>query len=75
MAIFSEVTEAFESMLQMEDEICETALSVLERFVVLLYDQTSDLLQVNNARNSCSQRSLGPWRTYPHNTFSTQRAC
>ena len=48
--VFPEVTEAFESLLLMEEEISETVMSVLERYVVLLYDRTSDLVQVNDAR-------------------------
>ncbi len=34
----------------MEDDIGESTLSVLERYVVLLYDRTSDLEKVNYAR-------------------------
>ena len=34
----------------MEDNISDLSLSLLERFVVLLYDRTSDLLMVNDAR-------------------------
>ena len=48
--VFPEVTEAFESLLLMEEEISETVMSVLERYVVLLYDRTSGLVQVNDAR-------------------------
>jgi hypothetical protein len=52
--VFPEVTEAFESLLLMEElmeeEISETVMSVLEGCVVLLYDRTGDLVQVNNAR-------------------------
>lgn len=47
--VFPEVTNAFESLLLME-ETSETVMAALERFVVLLYDRTSDMLQVNDAR-------------------------
>ncbi len=47
--VYPAVTDAFESLLLME-ETSETAIAALERFVVLLYDRTSDLLQVNDAR-------------------------
>jgi len=47
--VYPEVADAFESLLLME-ETSETAIAALERFVVLLYDRTSDLLQVNDAR-------------------------
>jgi len=49
--VFPEVTEAFEHLLLME-EIGDSVTSVLERFVVLLYDRTSDLMGVNEARKS-----------------------
>ncbi len=44
-----DVTEAFEHLLLME-EISDSLMSVLERFVVLLYDKTSDQVSVNDAR-------------------------
>ena len=34
----------------MEDNINESAMSLLERFVVLIYNRTSDLVSVNDAR-------------------------
>ena len=34
----------------MEDDISESSMSMLEQFVVLLYDRTSDLVRVNDAR-------------------------
>ncbi len=34
----------------MEDDISDSLMSVLERFVVLLYDRTSDQVSVNDAR-------------------------
>ena len=48
--VFPEVTEAFEHLLLMEHDISEASLSLLERFVVLLYDRTSDLGEVDDAR-------------------------
>ena len=47
--VYPEVTDAFESLLLME-ETSQTAMAALERFVVLLYDRTSDLLHVNDTR-------------------------
>ena len=47
--VYPEVTVAFESLLLME-ETSGAAMASLERFVVLLYNRTSDLLQVNDAR-------------------------
>ena len=48
--VFPDVTPAFERLLLMEGCISESVMSVLERFVVLLYDRTSDMLNVNDAR-------------------------
>jgi len=49
MESISDVTSAFEDLL-MENTISESTLSVLERYVVLLYDRTSDLVRVNDAK-------------------------
>ena len=48
--VFPEVTEAFEHLLLMENGISDSVTSVLERYVVLLYDRTSDQSSVNEAR-------------------------
>ena len=56
--VFPDVTEAFEHLL-MEDDISDSVMSVLERFVVLLYDRTSDQVSVNDARKQLfTQKSL-----------------
>jgi len=56
--VFPEVTEAFEELLHMPAEISEETMALLERFVVLMYDRTSDSLQVNDARKQLfTQRS------------------
>ena len=34
----------------MEDDINQSTMSLLERFVVLIYNRTSDLVSVNDAR-------------------------
>jgi len=47
---FPDVNKAFENLLLMEDDISQSSMSLLERFVVLLYDRTSDLVKVNDAR-------------------------
>ena len=47
--VFSDVTKAFKCLLLME-EMSDFMMSVLERFVVLLYDKTSDQVSVNDAR-------------------------
>ena len=64
--VYPEATDAFEDLLLMQDEISNHAMSVLERFVVLLYDCTNDNMRVNDARkklftqNSRSLENLPP---------------
>lgn len=48
--VFPEVTVAFEEPLHMPADVSVEAMALLERFVVLMYDRTSDSLQVNDAR-------------------------
>ena len=39
-----------EDLLLMGDDINQSSMSLLEQFVVLLYDRTSDLVKVHDAR-------------------------
>jgi len=48
--VFSDDTEAFQYLLLMGNDISESALLVLEQFVVFLYNRTSDQENVNNAK-------------------------
>ena len=47
---FPEVTDAFIELECMPSEVSEESMSLLERFVVLMYDCTSDIMEVNVAR-------------------------
>ncbi|XP_061580540.1 uncharacterized protein LOC133446517 [Cololabis saira] len=47
---FPEVTKAFNEILQMQADVSEEVNSQLERFVVLMYDRTSETTEVNEAR-------------------------
>ncbi|XP_034062878.1 uncharacterized protein LOC117540355 [Gymnodraco acuticeps] len=47
---FPEVTGAFNELLCMPSEVSEGSMLLLERFVVLMYDQTSESMEVNDAR-------------------------
>jgi len=47
---FPEGTDAFEAIMQMPIDIDDAVLSLLERFLVLLYERTSDQTRVNDAR-------------------------
>ena len=53
--VFPEVTEAFEDLL-----LIQATMALLERFVVLLYDRTSDIINVNEARK-VQQSGAGNW--------------
>ena len=46
---FPDVTEAFKHLLLMKDDISDSMMSLWERFVVLLYDRTSDHVSNNDA--------------------------
>ena len=45
----TEATHAFEELLLMQRDISNQTMSVLEQFVVFLYDQTSSIMEVNAA--------------------------
>ena len=47
---FPEVTDALQELLAMPSEVSEASRSQIERFVVLMYDRTSDCMEVNDAR-------------------------
>ena len=67
--VFPDVTETFEHLLLMVVDVSDPVISVLERFVVLLHDRTSDQVSVNNARKllltqkSRSLENLPPTQT------------
>ena len=48
--VLREVTEAFEDLLLMQQDMSEATMALLEWFVLLLYDRTSDIMNVNDAR-------------------------
>ncbi len=48
--VFPEVTGAFEDLLHMQENFGSTTISTLQRFVVLMYDRTSDIAEVNDSR-------------------------
>ena len=47
--MFPGVTDAFEELLRMPSDVSEESMSLLERFVVLMCDRTSDIMEVNDA--------------------------
>ena len=57
-----EVTDAFEELLRMSSDVSEEAMSLLERFVVLMYDRTSNIMEKNDATKKLyiqKSRALG----------------
>ena len=48
--VFPEVTDAFKELLRMPSDVSEESMSHLERFVVLMYNRTSNIMEVNDAR-------------------------
>jgi len=48
--VYPDVTDAFEELQMMQTEISELTMKTLERFVVLLYDRTRDIMSVNDSR-------------------------
>ena len=48
--VFPEVIDAFEELLRMPSDVSEESMSLLERFVVLMYDRTCDIMKINDAR-------------------------
>ncbi len=53
---FPEVTDAFNELLCMPSEVSEGSMLLLERFVVLMYDRTSECTEVNDARKQLLTR-------------------
>lgn len=47
---FPEVNDAFNELLRMPGEVSDRSMSLLERFVVLMYDRISESTHVNEAR-------------------------
>ena len=47
---FQEVADAFNKLQGMSSEVSEESISLIERFVVLVYDRASDSIDVNDAR-------------------------
>ena len=48
--VYPEVTNAFQEFQLIQTETSDMAMETLERFVVLLYDHTSDIMNVNDSR-------------------------
>ena len=71
---FPEVTDAFNELEGMASEVWEESISLLEQFVVLMYDQTSDSIDVNDARKQLFTHKSSTLGEYSSNPGSTQTA-
>ena len=54
--VFPELTPVLKALLMLPEDIDDTCLDVIERFVILLYDRTSSLTRVNEARQELFSR-------------------
>lgn len=55
----AEVNDAFDNLSCMPSNASEESNSMLDRFVVLMYDRTSDIMAVNDTRKQLfTQKSL-----------------
>lgn len=48
--VFPELTPVLKAMMKLPEDVDDTCLEVIERFVILLYDRTSSLSKVNEVR-------------------------
>ncbi|KAG0716909.1 hypothetical protein GWK47_008538 [Chionoecetes opilio] len=64
----TEVTDAFNFIVEhphAQITVDCQEFQMLERFTVVIYDKTSPLVSVNEARRNCSARKTERWRTFP----------
>ena len=71
---FPEVNDAFSELLCMPSEVSERSMLLLERFVVLMYDRTSESMEVNDARKQLFAQKSRNLENIPSNPGSTQAA-
>ena len=64
---YPQATGAFENLLLLKDVIDDHTMSALERFVVLLYDRTSDITIVNDCWKQLFTRKSRILENLPHN--------
>ena len=61
--VFPELTPVLKALLMLPEDIDDTCLDVIERFVILLYDRTSSLIRVNEARQELFSERQDPLTT------------
>ena len=61
--MFPELTPVLKALLMLPEDIDDTCLDVIERFVILLYDRTSSLIRVNEARQELFSERQDPLTT------------
>jgi len=72
---FAEVTDAFSDLLSMPSEVSARSLSLLERFVVLMYDRNSDSREVNDARKQLFTQKSRTLENIPPTQASLRAGC
>ncbi len=71
--VFPEVTGAFEDLLHMQENFESTTISTVQRFVVLMYDRTSDIAEVNEARKHLFTRKSRSLENLPPTLASLEQ--
>ena len=72
--MFPEVTDASEELLHMPSDVSEESKSLLERFVVLMYDRASDIMEMNDASKKLFAHKSGALDNIPP-TQAAHQAC
>ena len=63
--VFPELTPVLKAMLMLPEDIEDTCLDVIERFVILLYDHTSSFSKVNEVRQELFSRKARSLENIP----------
>ena len=66
--VFPELTPVLKAMLMLPEDIEDTCLDVIERFVILLYDHTSSLSKVNEFRQELFSKKASSLENIPTET-------
>ena len=66
--MFPELTPVLKAMLMLPEDIEDTCLDVIERFVILLYDHTSSLSKVNEFRQELFSKKASSLENIPTET-------
>ena len=74
--VYPDTTDSFQALSQSPTHIPEDVMSILERFVVLQYDRSSDQHKVNDARqNLFARKSRALENTHLHKQLQSSMHC